>query len=92
MLSRKDTLRQLAENLATDYFVMMLNPVYRGSAFNYQTYDIERYVSGFLSTNFHTNFKVGPTKREVAEAARHARYTWDRWVKQAGEGLPRSTK
>jgi hypothetical protein len=84
-LSRADTIRTLAEIIATDFFICMLNPKFRGAAFDYLTFDVERWVAAMIGTSF----AKALTEKELLIAGQHGRQIWDRWVKQAGEGLPK---
>lgn len=84
-LSRRDHIRALAELIATDFFICMLNPTYRGAQFDYHTFDIGRHVQAMIGTSFPKPL----TDKEREAAGVHAMMIWDRWVKQAGDGLPR---
>lgn len=80
MLSRVDTIAVVAEKVAHHMFVMMLNPEYRGSKFNFATFDIEKHEEASAGLSF-----LRPLN--VYEMQRHrelARLAWDGLVEKSG--------
>jgi hypothetical protein len=90
MLSRLDLLKTLSENMATDLFIFMLNPKYRGPKFDFEKYDIAKHVRAMIGINL--AWKRRPTEAELKKAGEWAKYQWDHWINHIGEGLPRTTR
>lgn len=90
MLNRNDLLRTLAEKIATDFFLSMLNPAYRGKKFRFSAFNIENWVQGHLGINFpHTR---RPTASELTSVGKIARVTWEQLITQVGDGIPKKTR
>jgi hypothetical protein len=85
VLSRKDHIRSLAESIATDFFISMLNPKYRGANFKYKKFDIGKWAVGMMGTSFVKSLN----DKERSLAKEYASNIWKRWIKQAGKGLPK---
>jgi hypothetical protein len=90
MLSRLDHLKTLSENMATDLFIFMLNPEYRGPKFDFKKYDIAKHIQQSIS--LHLGWKRRPTEVELRKAGEWAKHQWDRWINNIGSGLPRTTR
>lgn len=84
MLSRTDTVQTVAEAIATDLFISMLNPEYRGPKFDYKGFDIERHVEAHIGISVSWTL----TKKQMEHACTCARRIWTRWITTAGKGIP----
>ena len=88
MLSRKDLVTVLADTIATDFFVDMLNPSYRGPNFRFSLFDIE----GWVRSRLGINLPSPPTARELGQASLRARKKWAQLIEQIGDGIPKSAR
>ena len=84
MLSKMDRVEQLAKDIATDLFISMLNPIFRGNRFDHREFDIERHVDSMIG--IHLPWEITDKQREHARTC--ARRIWNQWLKRAGVGIP----
>ena len=84
-LKRSDLVVVLAEKIATDLFLSMLNPRRRGAKFRFSTFAIERWVQRHLGIDLPS----APSDKELAVAGTVARATWTRLIVQVRNGIPR---
>lgn len=87
-MKRSDLVTALAEGISTDFFLMMLNPNYRGTSFRFSTFDIEGHVQSRLGINLPS----APTAKELEQASSTARKRWLQLIEQVGDGIPRSAQ
>jgi hypothetical protein len=88
MLKREDLIAVLADTLATDFFVEMLNPKNRGPNFRFSLFDIERWVGSRLGLNL----PRPPTAKELKQASSRARKKWSQLIAQVGDGISQSSR
>jgi hypothetical protein len=88
MLKREDLIIMLADTLATDFFVEMLNPNKRGPNFRFSLFDIESWVGSRLGINL----PRPPTAKELNQARSRARKKWTQLIAQVGDGIPKSSR
>lgn len=73
MLSRKDLIKTVAEREVINFFVLMLNPRFRGPNFNFKTFDIESHVKACLNIYF---IDKPLTRKEQEMAANTVKHEW----------------
>jgi len=78
----------LADTIATDLFVTMLNPDNRGLNFRFSLYDIERWVRSRIGINL----SRPPTAKELIQAGAIGRMKWEELIKQVGDGIPKGSR
>lgn len=87
-LKRSDLVTTIAEKVATDLFLTMLNPKSRSPKFRFSAFAIESWAQRQLGINLPS----APTAKELEAAATTARQTWSRLVLQVGDGIPKRSR
>lgn len=79
-LDRSDKIFDLAQTVTNQYFVMMLNPKYRGPNFDFNTFNIEDFILGAASLSFEKPLSEPENQRLQSLA----RLLWQKLINTSG--------